>query len=144
MKEKETTYKVCTACKQRKPLSDFYHNSASKDGHMTQCKECMRNIQKKKLASETEEDRRRRLEERKQRYCQADKSKLLEYTRMSYYNTDYLEKKYLKRYQRSLELAILKKKNLSESFRWKTNPTSTMKAKMKKIRFGHRKMETKD
>ena len=131
MKEETTTYKVCTACKQKKPLSDFYHNCATKDGYMTQCKECMRSIQKKKLASETEEDRRRRLEKYRQRYQQADKSELSKYTKANYYNTDYLEKKYLKRYQRSLELVIQKKKNLSESTRWKTNPTPAMRGRMK-------------
>ena len=48
--------KVCTRCKQVKPLNAFYRNKSKKDGHESYCKECakhrnlLKRIKNKKVA----------------------------------------------------------------------------------------------
>lgn len=39
-------YKICTSCKNEKPLTDFYKNKTCKDGHGTECKDCVRSYNK--------------------------------------------------------------------------------------------------
>jgi len=34
--------KVCTACKETKPLSEFYADKRQRDGHYSSCKACVR------------------------------------------------------------------------------------------------------
>jgi len=38
----EKDFKMCFGCNTEKPLSDFYKNSARKDGHQTRCKQCFK------------------------------------------------------------------------------------------------------
>jgi hypothetical protein len=38
--------KTCNKCHQEKPLSEFYKDKTSKDGHGGRCKECAREISK--------------------------------------------------------------------------------------------------
>lgn len=36
----EMTTRICTKCKQEKPIEEFYRNAASRDGRAPSCKEC--------------------------------------------------------------------------------------------------------
>ena len=56
--------KVCSRCRQEKPLSEFYTSNTTKDGYRPQCKECS-----KLSAYETKE----RLKERRKATEVADK-----------------------------------------------------------------------
>jgi acetyl-CoA carboxylase beta subunit len=48
MKEKlENNLKKCKKCKRIMPISDFYKNSATADGHSNSCKECDKKIRSK-------------------------------------------------------------------------------------------------
>lgn len=38
--------KVCTGCKETKPLVDFQKRKSNKDGHHTKCKTCLRKVQR--------------------------------------------------------------------------------------------------
>lgn len=49
--------KRCTCCGEVKPLTDFYTNNKTKDGHQSQCKACN--------AKSTHEARKRRIEKQK-------------------------------------------------------------------------------
>lgn len=50
----------------------------------------------------------------------------LKRSKHKYYNTDYREKKYLKRYRASLEKVLAKKTDLENTTEWKENPTSEL------------------
>jgi len=41
--------KVCFKCSTEKPLSEYYANGKTKDGHFNKCKECARSDTKKRL-----------------------------------------------------------------------------------------------
>ena len=38
--KKQTTYKVCRVCNQKKPISEFHKRNDSIDGHYNKCKKC--------------------------------------------------------------------------------------------------------
>ena len=40
-------YKKCRVCEKIKKIDDFHKKKSSKDGHRNECKECVKNIQKK-------------------------------------------------------------------------------------------------
>jgi hypothetical protein len=48
----EETLKACTGCGETKPLSEYFRNKASKDGHFTKCKVCYRTKQKEYESTE--------------------------------------------------------------------------------------------
>lgn len=50
--------KTCTHCGQVKPLSDFYKQKSSKDGHAVYCKPCDSKLRKARKAAEPPEQRR--------------------------------------------------------------------------------------
>jgi len=55
--------KVCTTCKQEKPVSDFHRNNNKKDGRSSQCKECVADYQRnryRKNAGTIRKERRER------------------------------------------------------------------------------------
>lgn len=78
--------------------------------------------QKKEYRSKNKE----RNKEYKKDYYSRNKEKVLNRSKFIYYNTDYRDKKYLKRYRASLEKVLTKKKNLESTTEWKENPTSEL------------------
>ena len=48
MDETTVKTKVCSACKQELPLTDFYKNAALKDGYSHYCKACVKEKNRKK------------------------------------------------------------------------------------------------
>ena len=46
MKTKTLASRVCTECKEEKPLTEFYKNSVYVDGHNARCKECVKKYAK--------------------------------------------------------------------------------------------------
>lgn len=89
--------KTCYICHLEKEISEFYRNSAQKDGHDYSCKLC-KNVQNKKYCSQSAEyrsdyykrNKKRILERQKQRQLQ-DKEAYLEYRReykKKYLSTD--------------------------------------------------------
>ena len=104
-------YKVCTKCGERKPVSEFYQ-SKSKDGRLSYyCKDCTRKrmreyslANRKKLRQRQKEayqkDKKLREPYNKELY-EKRKENILLRSMEQYYTTDYLEKKYLKRFKES-------------------------------------------
>ena len=44
----EITYKTCTACKKRQPITEYYHRKTdSRDGHMGRCRTCCKEDKRK-------------------------------------------------------------------------------------------------
>lgn len=58
MEELEIKTKVCSHCKQEKPVSEFYPSSTTKDGYRSQCIECAKESAKE-ANRKAREDRRR-------------------------------------------------------------------------------------
>lgn len=143
MKQEQPTIeglKFCKKCGQYKPLSDFYRCSTSKDKLHFYCKQCVKKLngeysrqQRESIRNRIRDNQKKEPEETKEksrtRY-ESNKEKLLKYSMTKYYSTDYLEKKYLKRYQASLEKVLAKKAYLENTIRWNKNPTYNMKQKM--------------
>lgn len=102
-------YKICTKCGEQKPVSEFYQ---SKNGRLTcYCKDCYKNIHrgyylanKEKILQRQKEGyqkkRKLRIPYNKGLY-EKHKESILRRSMEQYYNTDYLEKKYLKRFKES-------------------------------------------
>lgn len=44
--------KCCSKCGNKKPLSDFYKNKSTKDGHMEKCKSCVKEYQESNIGKE--------------------------------------------------------------------------------------------
>lgn len=57
--------KVCTRCKAEKPVSEFHRRAKSPDGHVSQCKECVRAYQKGYYRDNSEVVRRKVAEQRR-------------------------------------------------------------------------------
>lgn len=83
METGELKTKVCSHCKQEKPVSEFYTSSTTKDGYRAQCIECA-----KQSASEAALRRRMRLKEAKEATGELKQSK-------SYRKLTLVEKKQL-------------------------------------------------
>lgn len=143
MKQEQLTIeglKFCKKCGQYKPLSEFYRCSTSKDKLHFYCKQCVKKLngehsrqQRERIRKRIRENQKKEPEKTKKksrtRY-ESNKEKLLKYSMTKYYSTDYLEKKYLKRYRTSLEKVLAKKAYLENTIRWNKNPTYNMKQKM--------------
>ena len=56
--------KVCTACKETKPLSEFYADRRMSDGHASRCKSCQRQTMRERKAQNKEAQRRYREQNR--------------------------------------------------------------------------------
>lgn len=112
-------YKVCVVCGENKPVSEYSSLSGNKCGLRSMCKECARKKGKEYYLANRDEilrkhrDRQERMPEKekaaKQRYYEEHKNEALKRSLESYYTTDYLEKKYLKRYKASLEKVLGKR-----------------------------------
>lgn len=117
MKQEQPTiegFKFCKKCGKYKPVSEFNRNSGCKDKLHNYCRDCMKAYKKSRW-----------------KYIRENlKEKKREYSKKQYYSTDYLEKKYLKRYRTSLEKVLAKKAYLENTIRWNKNPTYNMKQKM--------------
>lgn len=141
MKQEQPTiegFKLCKKCGKYKPISEFYRNASIKDKHENQCKECRIKYSREHYAK-TKSKRK----SQNNTYYASNKDKMREYSMAQYYSTDYLEKKYLKRYQASLEKALAKKAHLENSDAWKEGPTFNMKQKMKKYESAIERWKTK-
>ena len=141
MKQEQPTIeglKFCKKCGKYKPISEFYRNASIKDKHENQCKECRIKYSREHYAK-TKSKRK----SQNNTYYASNKDKMREYSMTQYYSTDYLEKKYLKRYQASLEKALAKKAHLEDSDTWKENPSFHMKQRMKKYESAIERWKTK-
>ena len=141
MKQEQPTIeglKFCKKCRKYKPISEFYRNVSLKDKHENQCKECRIKYSREHYAK-TKSKRK----SQNNTYYASNKDKMREYSMTQYYSTDYLEKKYLKRYQASLEKALAKKAHLEGSDTWKENPSFHMKQRMKKYESAIERWKTK-
>ena len=128
MKQEQPTIeglKFCKKCGKYKPLSEFHRNNRMKDKHDNKCKECRSKYQREYKAKNIDKVR-----AQGRVYYASSKEKRREYSMTKYYSTDYLEKKYLKRYRTSLEKVLAKKAYLENTIRWNKNPTYNMKQKM--------------
>ena len=148
-------FKLCPRCKKQKPLTEFYRKHQGRDGYYSYCKECekeraviyntenkerirkkkkeycLKNIERiRKQKKEYRSKNKERISQYKKDYYSRNKEKVLNRLKFIYYNTDYLDKKYLKRYRASLEKVLTKKKYLESTTEWKENPTNKMKHKM--------------
>jgi len=106
-------YKLCTKCGERKPVSEFYQ---IKNGRLTcYCKDCYKNIHreyylanKEKILQQQKEDYQKKGKPRKpynKGLYEKHKESILLRSMEQYYSTDYLEKKYLKRFKESRKKA---------------------------------------
>lgn len=118
-------FKFCKTCGKYKPLSEFQRDNRKKDKHAGQCKEC-----KSKYCREYYKKNHEKCKARNNAYYASHKEKWEKNSAKQYYSTDYLEKKYLKRYQVSLEKVLAKKSELENHEKWKKNPSFNMKQKM--------------
>lgn len=133
-------FKLCPRCKKQKPLTEFYRKHQGRDGYYSYCKECEKeraviyNTENKERIRKQKKEYRSKNKERfsqyKKDYYSRNKEKILNRSKFIYYSTDYLDKKYLKRYRASLEKVLTKKTNLENTTEWKENPTNKMKHKM--------------
>lgn len=114
-------FKLCPRCKKQKPLTEFYRKYQGKDVRRSYCKECTKDYN----AIRYEENKERFRQYNKERYAK-NREEELKRSKHKYYNTDYLDKKYLKRYRTSLEKVLTKKTNLENTTEWKENPTSEL------------------
>lgn len=156
MKQEQPTIeglKFCKKCGQYKPLSEFYRCSTSKDKLHFYCKQCVKKLngehsrqQRERIRKRIRDNQKKEPEKTKKksrtRY-ESNKEKLLKYSMTKYYSTDYLEKKYLKRYRTSLEKVLAKKAYLENTIRWNKNPTYNMKQKMQGYESAIEKWKTK-
>jgi hypothetical protein len=71
--------KVCSKCKEEKPLSDFCKNSSSKDGYRANCKSCSRNQVKLHYNNNKEKYLSRNLKSREIRRLRVDELKKSKY-----------------------------------------------------------------
>lgn len=156
MKQEQPTIeglKFCKKCGKYKPTSEFYRCSTSKDKLHFYCKQCVKKLngehsrqQKERIRKRIRDNQKKEPENTKgksrARY-ESNKEKLLKYSMTQYYSTDYLEKKYLKRYQSSLEKALAKKEHLEDSDTWKEKPTFQMKQRMKNYEAAIERWKTK-
>lgn len=130
MKQEQPTIdglKFCKKCGKYKPVSEFNRNSGCKDKLHNYCRDCMKAYKKARW-----------------KYIRENlKEKKREYSKKQYYSTDYLEKKYLKRYRTSLEKVLAKKAYLENTIRWNKNPTYNMKQKMQGYESAIEKWKTK-
>ena len=141
MKQEQPTiegFKFCKMCGKYKPLSEFHRNNRMKDKHDSKCKECRSKYQREYKAKNIDKVR-----AQGRAYYASSKEKRCEYSMTQYYSTDYLEKKYLKRYQSSLEKALAKKAHLEDSDTWKEKPTFQMKQRMKNYEAAIERWKTK-
>lgn len=102
--------KICRVCKVEKELSEFHKKKDTKDGHRNECKECVKEINKKykdpEKTSEYDKKRyqkkRKEILERKKEYYVINKEVLLEKKREYYDNVKIrLEhNKYMRDYQK--------------------------------------------
>lgn len=118
-------FKFCKTCGKYKPLSEFQRDNRKKDKHAGQCKEC-----KSKYCREYYKKNHEKCKARNNAYYASHKEKWEKNSAKQYYSTDYLEKKYLKRYQASLEKVLARKAELENHEKWKKNPSFNMKQKM--------------
>ena len=118
-------FKLCPRCKKQKPLTEFYRIYRGRDVTRSYCKECTKEYNAIRYAENKEHFR----QYSKARYTM-NRDRVLIRSKHKYYNTDYLDKKYLKRYRASLEKVLTKKANLENTTEWKENPTNKMKHKM--------------
>ena len=141
MKQEQPTIdglKFCKKCGKYKPLSEFHRNNRKKDKHDDKCKECRSQYQREYKAKNIGKVR-----AQGRAYYASSKEKRREYSMTKYYSTDYLEKKYLKRYQSSLEKVLAKKAHLENSDTWKKEPTFQMKTRMQGYEAAIEKWKTK-
>lgn len=141
MKQEQPTIeglKFCKKCGKYKPISEFDQNNQMKDKHHHQCKECRRQYNREYYAKYRD-----KINARNNTYYASHKDKMREYSMTQYYSTDYLEKKYLKRYQVSLKKALAKKVALEESVKCGEIPTKKMKQKIKGYEAAIEKWKTK-
>lgn len=141
MKQEQLTIeglKFCKMCGKYKPLSEFHRNNRKKDKHDSKCKECRSKYQREYKAKNIDKAR-----AQGRAYYASSKEKRREYSMTKYYSTDYLEKKYLKRYKASLEKVLAKKAHLENSDTWKEEPTFQMKTRMQGYEAAIEKWKTK-
>ena len=104
-------YKVCTKCGERKPVSEFYQDKARNGRLKSYCKACTKNLYREYYLANKEKVRQRlkvnyqkntkiRKAYQKRQY-EKHKECILLRSMEQYYTTDYLEKKYLKRFKES-------------------------------------------
>lgn len=104
-------YKVCTKCGERKPVSEFYQTKARNGQLSSFCKDCTKSMHrefylanKERILQRQREDYRKNGKPRKpynRGQYEKYKERILLRRMEQYYTTDYLEKKYLKRYKES-------------------------------------------
>lgn len=75
----EVIYRICTVCKEKKPLSEFYRDKTKKLGRCTICKKCRAIADKKRY----ELNREHVLDQRKQ-YCCEHKEQISEQAKLYY------------------------------------------------------------
>lgn len=156
MKQEQPTIeglKFCKKCGQYKPLSEFYRCSTSKDKLHLYCKQCVKKLNGEHSRQQRERIRKRirdnqkkepeKTKEKSRARYKSNREKLLKYSMTKYYSTDYLEKKYLKRYKASLEKVLAKKAHLENSNTWKEEPTFQMKTRMQGYEAAIEKWKTK-
>lgn len=67
--------KTCTKCKKTKPLDDFHKLGADSSGHRPDCKECVRERQKRAYEKNIEESRKYRRKESGRWLCECGRPK---------------------------------------------------------------------
>lgn len=86
--------KICSKCKENKPLEEFYKHASTKDGKRPDCKSCVAAKSKKYRAKNKQQ-----IAKRKKKYQENHKEKIAEYQK-SYYTDNKKELlKYHKKYQ---------------------------------------------
>ena len=81
--------KQCTKCKEWKELDEFHKNKNAKDGHRNECKECVKEYQKKYRKNSPD-----KIKETGKQYRRKNKEKILENGKKYYENTKCKRKEY--------------------------------------------------
>lgn len=141
MKQEQLTIeglKFCKKCGKYKPLSEFHRNNRMKDKHESLCKECRSKYNREYYTKNSD-----KYKVWSKAYYASHKEEKRAYSMAKYHSTDYLERKYLKRYQASLEKVLANKAYLENSDKWKKGPNSQMRKRMLGYEAAIEKWETK-
>ena len=117
----EKKIKVCSRCKEEKPITEFSKDKSTKDGHRSNCKVCRRKSQKKYYEDNREKERARSKkyiennpEKRKgtqKKYRKNNREKIKDYQKK--YREDNQEKVRLQRFKRRARLREAKIEDFS-------------------------------
>ena len=104
--------KKCNKCGEIKPLAEFHKKTASKDGHQSQCKGCMKRYNEKNKAAKTEYDKRYNkknkvaIAEWQKRYNEKNKAAIADYQKRYFEENKAAMAEYQKHYNKENKDAI--------------------------------------